>query len=349
MLHILRQIETISACRDRDLLAASVVAGIKESFRAIHTASLLRVVEPDRFALVARADDSGLELVASDSTDEVLTMVLPETLALQVAAGRAACIEQFGVWLCALPIDPTADSAHGLLTIELDHPLGNDEHEALERFARFYSNYIRLLDYSERDTLTQLFNRKTFDESFDRLLVAADHLAEPPQVGQERRSAEPAGESRHWIAVVDIDHFKRVNDTYGHLFGDEVLIRFARLMRKTFRAGDRLFRFGGEEFVILLRPTSMARAHRAFDRFRQQVEQYEFPQVGRVSCSIGYASIVPHMAPSDILGQADQALYYCKNHGRNQVGGFDDLVARGRIDTPMTAATQPRDIDTLFG
>jgi diguanylate cyclase (GGDEF)-like protein len=190
-----------------------------------------------------------------------------------------------------------------------------------------------LCELSSRDALTGLANRRHFEMVLAR------------EIDRVARAGEPA-----LLLMLDIDHFKRVNDTYGHLFGDEVLIRFARLMRKTFRAGDRLFRFGGEEFVILLRPTSVARAHRAFDRFRQQVEQYEFPQVGRVNCSIGYAAIAPHMAPSDILGQADQALYYCKNNGRNQVNGFDDLVARGRIEAPKAAAAvQPDDIDALFG
>ena len=350
MLRILRQIETISACRDRDLLAGTIVAGIKESFRAIRVASLLRIDGKDVFSLVARADETGLQVVASDSADEKLVVTIPEPLAAQVRDGRASCVGQGSTWLCALPIDTSATSAHGLLLVEMDHALADEEHEALERFTRFYANYIRLLDYSEKDTLTQLFNRKTFDDSFDRLLAAADQPPRPPEETADRRATPPEEESRHWIAVADIDHFKRVNDTYGHLFGDEVLIRFARLMRKTFRTGDRLFRFGGEEFVILLRPTTEAKAMRAFDRFREEVENYEFPQVGKVSCSIGFSAIAPHMAPSDILGQADRALYFGKNNGRNQVNGFGMLVAQGLLEPPKAAeAVQPDDIDALFG
>ena len=73
---------------------------------------------------------------------------------------------------------------------------------------------------------------------------------------------------QNWLAVVDIDHFKLVNDRFGHLYGDEVLILVANILRSSFRNQDRIFRFGGEEFVVLLRAATLENARQGFDRFR---------------------------------------------------------------------------------
>src|SRR5690606_12002207 len=130
---------------------------------------------------------------------------------------------------------------------------------------------LAVLDYGEHDTLTGLRNRKTFDTMFLKRLA-------------EMRLA--AGEP-HWIGVIDIDHFKRINDRYGHLFGDEVLMLIARIMRSAFQPGDMLYRFGGEEFVVQM-PAIQAEAARAvFDGLRQRVADYCFPQVGQVTGSVG--------------------------------------------------------------
>ena len=345
MLPLLRKIESISACRDRDLLAASVVAGIRESFPA-RSVSLLRLdtINSPVGELIAQADANGLTVADSEGSEQPeIRPIPPEFISAMdptpISRGKH----------CALPLDCGPGSQPSLLLIELDSPLGLDGLETIERFARFYTNYLRLLNDSEQDTLTQLFNRKTFDQSFDRLL--SEDRQEPAPEGQpERRTdSEPAAEKTHWLAVADIDFFKKVNDNYGHLFGDEVLIRFAALMRTSFRKNDRLFRFGGEEFVILLKPSTEANILRILNRFRASVETYEFPRVGQVTCSLGFAPIVPFMAPTDILGAADTALYYSKSNGRNQVNSYTDLLNRGLIAPPQAITSQqPEDIDVLF-
>lgn len=332
MLPLLRHIESISACRDRDILAASVIAGIHESFPT-RRVMLLRLpyADADAGELIACADADGLRLVGEGDAEQPIVAMPDET---------SECLR--------LPLDTAGSGSGSFLIVELTAPLDQERRETLERFARFYINYLRLLDDSEQDTLTQLFNRKTFDESFDRLL--ADDRSEPPPDDQPERR-EPAPETkRQWLAVADIDHFKRVNDNFGHLFGDEVLIRFAGLMKKSFRKTDRLFRFGGEEFVILLKPSTEANIARLLDRFRAAVEAYEFPRVGQVTCSLGFAPIDPLQAPSDILGAADTALYFSKEHGRNQVNCYSDLIARGLVKPAKAIeADQPDDIDALFG
>ena len=106
------------------------------------------------------------------------------------------------------------------------------------------------------------------------------------------------------------------------------------LLRSSFRSHDRIFRFGGEEFVVLLRNATLETARKAFERFRETVQTHTFPQVGHVSVSIGFVGTSTG-SPVEILGQADQALYFAKEHGRNQVHYYDDLVAAGQLQTKM--------------
>jgi diguanylate cyclase (GGDEF)-like protein len=141
------------------------------------------------------------------------------------------------------------------------------------------------------------------------------------------------GEEKQWLAVVDVDHFKGVNDRFGHLYGDEVLILIANLLQSSFRAQDRVFRFGGEEFVVLLRSTNLENARRIIERFRADVESHDFPQVGKVTVSIGFTSVSAADSPVVTLGHADQALYYAKAHGRNRVCHYEELVAGGLLQT----------------
>lgn len=243
----------------------------------------------------------------------------------------------------ASPVERGADGSHVLwmpvwtnekvtacIEISSAAPYSSQARLVIEAILSVYRNYLSLIDYSERDSLTGLYNRKTFDENFSRIVGAApqpDGMAGHPP--DERRLAADAREQ--WLAVVDIDHFKRVNDTFGHLYGDEVLILIANLLRAAFRAEDRVFRFGGEEFVILLRSASLDSALRIFERFRSSVERHDFPQVGRVTVSLGFARITQHETPVVILGHADQALYHAKANGRNRVCHYDTLVDAGLL------------------
>lgn len=172
----------------------------------------------------------------------------------------------------------------------------------LMHLAELFGNQLRLIEGRERDQLTGLLNRQAFTQSFLQLSSGA-----ADQLGHEL-----------WLAVLDIDHFKRVNDSYGHLLGDEVLLRFSRVMENSFRFNDRLFRFGGEEFLVLMR-TDEAGAGVALERFRAAVESYDFPCVGQVTVSIGYARATAGTLAPDLVDVADQALYKAKHAGRNRI------------------------------
>jgi diguanylate cyclase (GGDEF)-like protein len=235
-----------------------------------------------------------------------------------------------------------------ILAYELNQPEATANAEMIVCLARIYGSQIKLLDYSELDALTGLLNRKTFDETFERLLTPAPCAVADDIFDDHRELLDEA--SPAWLCVIDIDHFKRVNDTFGHLFGDEVLLRMGEHLRKTFRGGDRLFRFGGEEFVVVLNAASEALAAASFNRFRTSVESHEFPQVGQVTCSIGFTAVANRDEPTVVVGRADEALYYAKEHGRNRVCCYESLVAEGEIATPVAAeAPFSDDIDALFG
>ena len=225
------------------------------------------------------------------------------------------------------------DKVTSCLEITQSRPFSAQKLGVITGIFHVYQNYQSLLDYSERDALTGLFNRKTFDEQFARQLDNAQSMptrTESMDHERDHRASTSDSGARHWLGVVDIDHFKQVNDRFGHLYGDEVLILVANILRSSFRAQDRIFRFGGEEFVVLLRATTLENARLVFNRFRTTVENHVFPQVGRITVSLGFVGTGTG-APVEILGQADQALYYAKENGRNRVCYYDDLIASGAL------------------
>jgi diguanylate cyclase (GGDEF)-like protein len=198
----------------------------------------------------------------------------------------------------------------------------------------FHRHLRGLMDENERDSLTGLLNRKTFDEAFVRAAMAMEPESpvEPvPEIaGGERRAPDPG--MRHWLAVVDIDHFKRVNDQHGHLIGDEVLLLVAQLMRSNFRHGDRIYRFGGEEFVVLLRCPTADTARTAYERLRQRIETHDFPQIGTLTVSIGFTGIGADDTPGAAFERADQAVYHAKQTGRNRTVADTELAPREVVD-----------------
>lgn len=228
---------------------------------------------------------------------------------------------------------PISQDKHLLYLIDVVLPENflADQRVGLMGLTEFFAKHIALLDYGESDTLTGLANRKTFDKHLFEVLGSAATDASAGQDDLPQRRHNAADDTLHWLAVCDIDKFKSVNDTYGHLMGDEVLVVLAQLMRKSFRLADQLFRFGGEEFVVVLQPTSIEHAHSVFERFRANVAAYAFSQVGRCTISIRFTQLKPSDSPSAVIDRADEALYYAKEHGRNQVAFYEELISSGKM------------------
>jgi len=160
------------------------------------------------------------------------------------------------------------------------------------------------------DALTGVANRRHFDRSLDRELRRA------------RRDGQPLS-----LIFLDLDEFKRFNDTYGHARGDEVLRRVAQTLNETFRrGGDFVARYGGEEFAVVLPGVDARRAALYAERLRRRIWRLSIPYaVGeitdRVTISGGVATVRPGMiaTPEQLLLAADQALYRAKCLGRNQI------------------------------
>jgi diguanylate cyclase (GGDEF)-like protein len=165
----------------------------------------------------------------------------------------------------------------------------------------------RLQEQAMHDTLTGLYNRRYLMESFERELHRA------------RRGKEHLG-----VMIIDIDHFKRFNDTFGHAAGDEVLRSVANFMLTLVRGEDILCRFGGEEFVLVQVKASAEAIMQRAEKFRQGVGNHEIEhdgqRLGPVTLSIGISMFPDHGTSAQaVLQAADTALYRAKNSGRNRV------------------------------
>jgi diguanylate cyclase (GGDEF)-like protein len=220
---------------------------------------------------------------------------------------------------------------NGLLVIETCVALGKRETDLIAGILSIIRNHLALLDYGELDTLTGLLNRKTFERSFEKV-----RRRDLEQVQKQTDKADPAQQESSWLALIDVDHFKSVNDGYGHLFGDEVLLLVSRLMKRSFRGADQLFRFGGEEFLVVLERTNEQGATIALERLRSAVAEYPFPQIGKVTISAGFTRIAPSDVSTTCVERADEALYYAKKHGRNRVQNWEALEASGEVADKST-------------
>lgn len=349
LLRLLKKLQSLEASRDRLAIAESLVVATLEVLDARF--ALLHVFRPTPggylTAPVAWAIDGGESATTNLDHLDVEDALLPAGPLLEECAhaeSGVAVSEIDNGFVLVFAVGPIGCPV-AMVEAHCDLRPSDDLSDCVHELLHIYAEHIGLLDYAELDTLTRLNNRKTFDDNFDRLIELAG-LSAP--TGIDGNSAP----QQCWLAVLDIDKFKRINDGFGHLFGDEVLIRVADLMRKTFRTNDKLFRFGGEEFVVLLRFVSAENAERVLERFREAVETHEFPQVGQVTCSVGFARIDPTLTPAEILGRADDALYYCKQNGRNQVRGFEQLIEQGLLSqaapVPTTTLDLQADIDALF-
>ncbi|WP_313313315.1 GGDEF domain-containing protein [Pulveribacter sp.] len=320
---LLRNLAEMTAHRDHLRLEVSVLSTLLLQGRDTRVRALEMFTHDGETWLRPRSWSEGGSIVTSEyeALADPAAFALPELpeLAKCIASGGKSVgrVEEHGhtlwmpVWL--------GERAHACLEITQPKAFTRHQRDVIAGVYLVYQNYQSLLDYSERDALTGLLNRKTFDEQFARQpgVESWDARQDPEVPGQ-------------WLAVVDIDHFKLVNDRFGHLYGDEVLILVANRLRSLFRSQDRIFRFGGEEFVVLLRSATLAQARMALERLRSTIEAHEFPQIGHITVSIGFAA-AQGGAPVEVIGRADQALYFAKEHGRNQVRHYEDLVASASL------------------
>ena len=329
MSKLIDQLAELTGQRDRDILDTTLANAINDLIRPL-TVAVYRVVgDCGEERWMTRARMRRGEPMATADPGWIDTGHLPRLADFpQRSAALTGQPTTMGGPDCNVTVFPLATDRETVGVVELvtEDALGETAWSTMVSVLRIFRNFQSLLDYSERDTLTGLLNRKTFDDSFFKVIHGA---AQWPSRTEERRSESAMPQS--WLAMVDIDFFKSVNDNFGHLIGDEVLLLLSRLMRSTLRFQDRIYRFGGEEFVIVMPCGSERNAATILERLRSNTECFSFPQVGCLTVSIGFTAILPSDSPSSALQRADRSVYHAKANGRNRVCSHTVLVATGEL------------------
>jgi len=196
-----------------------------------------------------------------------------------------------------------------------------ERHEALlqelSRHLGLALKKTKLEDLSTIDPLTGLFNKRQFDKAIE------EHFAR-----RRRRQRAMA------LVMIDIDHFKQVNDTYGHRAGDAVLAEMGNIVKSSFRKTDTAFRYGGEELAVLLGSTALTKASQLAERLRAKVARHRFPLADggtmKLTISLGVAAVDSTCTEGAALVEhADRALYRAKRSGRDTVCVFSGTTEEG--------------------
>ena len=329
MSQLVDNLANLTSLRDRDALDIALVSAINDLFQPETTAIYRAVGQTGTERWLCSAQMTCHQAVPTFDASWTDLKSLPHLadypMRQQVGTTRKMARAGTHPDVAAFSVVGSPGST-GILELSTHTALSDDSVRIVEGVLRLYANFHSLLDYGERDALTELLNRKTFDGAFLKATLEQKQIV--PE-DNERRDLTP--NSTYWLAMIDIDHFKRVNDTFGHLIGDEVLLLLARLMRSTFRFHDQLYRFGGEEFVVLMRCAGEEEAAATLERMRLNTMNYLFPQVGNITISTGFTEIRTGDTPSGAFERADKAVYYAKAHGRNLVCSYSALVARGEL------------------
>jgi diguanylate cyclase (GGDEF)-like protein len=152
------------------------------------------------------------------------------------------------------------------------------------------------------DTLTGLYNRLKLDEDLAYSIKRIKRV-----------------KSEFAVILLDIDNFKQINDSYGHLIGDLVLKAFSILLKQSIRDSDIIGRWGGEEFLIICPDSGIGGCHKLAEKLRKRIEKCNFPEVGRITASFGITACKQDEKVDSLIDRADKALYLAKQGGRNRV------------------------------
>ncbi len=329
--------------RDRDLLELSLSKALI-GLLPIQRIVIARVMREDgdkRWLEVARLDAKG-----GGKLQDAMHVDFQTLPRLDDSPDRLKCLERRDVveiaWageegprINLLPLfsDSRKDD-EGVIEVHSEAALAPEQLRVIEQLRRVYRNMYSLLEYSDRDALTGLLNRKSLDDAFysavleelDGLAGMLKSSAVPKGLAQDRRHRVPVN---YWLGSAVVDNFASINDAHGHLIAEEVLLLVARIMNNTFRTYDRIYRFGGEHFGVLMHCPDEALVLAAFERFRANVEKFNFPQVGRVTVSCGFTSVLADDSPSSALEKTERAVDFAQRSGRNRVCSHVGLVRRG--------------------
>lgn len=180
------------------------------------------------------------------------------------------------------------------------------EYNKMDVIKKINFMYSKTRHMSVTDALTGLYNRRHFEDNLEREFLRAVRY-----------------DNNLSFAIIDIDYFKKVNDTYGHSAGDYILKEIAYLISQTFRKTDMVFRYGGEEFAVIITETSLEKAVIPLERLRKTIEETVFKfkdEKINITISVGVAEVNEQTnTVHQLFEQADNALYKAKENGRNKV------------------------------
>ncbi len=329
--------------RDRDLLELTLSKAMIDllSIQRVVIARVMREEGEKRWLEVTRLDAKGGGKVVDpmrtdfsalpkldESTDRLKCLQRREEIEIAWAGPEGPRITYFPLFA-----DSRTDD-EGVIEIHSAAVLSMDDRQTIDQLRQIYRNMYSLLEYSDRDALTGLLNRKSLDDAFYSAVleeldgVTGEARPDPvlPTLSAERRHRVPAN---YWLGSAVVDSFGLVNDKHGHLIAEEVLLLVARIMNNTFRTYDQIYRFGGENFGVLMHCPTEEIVLAAFERFRANVEKYNFPQVGRVTVSCGFTSVMADDSPSTALEKTERSVAFVRKQGGNRVASHLDLVRRG--------------------
>jgi diguanylate cyclase (GGDEF)-like protein len=329
--------------RDRDLLELTLSKALIDLL-PVQRITIARVMSEEgegRWLEVARMDAKGGGKVVdplrvdfqtltrlNDASDRVKCLLTRDIVEIAWAGEQGPRI-----YMLPLFSDSRKDDA-GVIEVHCESTLNSEAVLMIEQLRRIYRNMYALLEYSDRDALTGLLNRKSLDDAFySAVLEELDGVtgnivvsAKPQNLDQDRRHRVPAN---YWLGSACIDNFGAINDAHGHLIAEEVLLLVGRVMSNTFRTYDRIYRFGGDHFGVLMHCPDEALVLAAFERFRANVEAFNFPQVGKVTVSCGFTSVLADDSPSSALEKTQRAVDFAQRSGRNRACSHLGLVRRG--------------------
>lgn len=331
---VINKLGRMTAIRDTYLVEQSLLRtlgpllGVLETslYRVDDSGSIVRALHYSRRATMGSDGSSSvLEQMEETAHDQDVSLELRALLNQIDLLGKSCRSKRDTDLLIGYPMK-SGKVLCGYFVFTRDRDVTSVEDSIIHGVLEVFGNYYSLLDTSQRDQLTGLLNRYSLELNLDRLWhLLTTRIGDDASVGAPRNQTP----QQYWIGVLDVDHFKKINDTFGHSMGDEVLIMVTRLLERALRRSDLLYRYGGEEFIAIIAANDVVSARLAFERARQSIEQFQFPQVGSVTISGGFCGADPSVLPREIINRADSALYQAKRDGRNQFHYYDTLVEQG--------------------
>jgi diguanylate cyclase (GGDEF)-like protein/PAS domain S-box-containing protein len=282
----------------------------EERFRTVLQTAVDAVISADSSSKII-SWNRGAQTIFGYGEKEVLgkqlTILMPE----RYREAQRKGMEQSSLTGEARVIEKTV-CLHGLRKDGSEFPLELSLSSWEAGKGKFYTGIIR--DITERrqmekelqklastDGLTKAYNRAKYNEIIEREMERAKRY-----------------NSFLCMIILDVDHFKRVNDTYGHVVGDHVLKNVVDVIKENMRQTDYIVRWGGEEFVLVAPETDLEGAKVLVERVRKAVEGYKFDKVGRVTVSLGIAQFKENDTKDGLIKRADNAMYKAKTGGRNR-------------------------------